>query len=132
MEAGIAVYPTLTVETGRASGCRFRLDPGGPVRIGGGESCEVCLEGLGLLPIHVRVHFGPDGATIQPADVGAGFDLNGQPVGARRLLADGDLIRLSGHERGSVELRFRAARRVVPGTMPVRVEPRQELGERDG
>jgi len=132
MEGGIAVRPTLIVATGRASGCRFRLDPGRPVRIGADESCEVCLAGLGLLPIHARLHFGPDGATIQPAEPGVGLELNGQPFGATRLLADGDRIGVVGPDGGSVELRFRSPRRAVPETEPLRLELGSKTGESDG
>ena len=132
MEGGIAVRPTLTVETGPASGCRFRLDPDRPVRIGADESCEVCLAGMGLLPIHARLHFGPDGATIQPAESGVLLELNGQAFGTRRLLADGDRIGASGPDGGSVELRFRSPGRLGPGTEPPRLGPRPETGESDG
>lgn len=130
MEGGISIRPTLTVATGRASGCRFRLDPDRPVRIGADESCEVCLEGLGLRPIHARLHFGADGATIQPAEPGVGLELNGQPFGAMRLLADGDRIGVTGSDGGSVELRFRS--RKVPDTEPLRSGLGPDTGDSDG
>ena len=132
MEGGISIRPTLTVETTRASGCRFRLDPDRPVRIGADESCEVCLEGLGLLPIHVRLHFGPDGATIQPAEPDVGVELNGQPFEGRRLLADGDRIGVNGPDGCSVELRFRSTGRVGLGTQPPRLRLGSEAEENDG
>ena len=98
----------------------FRSDQ---IRIGTG-SCDLVLEGSGILPVHAVIDAGPAGAVLRTAGA-APLYLNGQPIIAAPL-RHGDLISV-GDLRIMVELRASG-----PGPVPEK-RPRLQLieGEAD-
>src|SRR5438094_9715687 len=97
----------------------FRSDQ---IRIGTG-SCDLVLEGSGILPVHAVIDAGPAGAVLRTAGA-APLYLNGQPIIAAPL-RHGDLISV-GELRIMVELQKQAA-----PPAPVKTRPRLQLIQGD-
>src|SRR5256885_1745458 len=89
------------------------------IRLGSG-TCDLVLDGPGILPTHAVIDAGASGAVLR-ASGGAPIHLNGQPIIAAPL-RHGDLISM-GDLRVMVELRA-----TVPGQPPER-RPRLRLIE---
>jgi DNA-binding winged helix-turn-helix (wHTH) protein len=73
----------------------FRLGPG-KVLIGRDPACEVAIDLASLSRRHARLDIEPGTAVIEDLGSKNGCTVNGAPVEAPRVLADGDEIRLGG------------------------------------
>ncbi len=101
----MAANPHFEIQSG-ASKQRFELgEAAGDVVIGRSSECQWAIPSSGVSRKHARVsHQGMD-VTIEDLDSSNGTFVNGERLGAPRVLRDQYLVRL-----GSVEIRFLAAK----------------------